>query len=213
MNMEYKVLPFNSFQVNTIVAWDETNEGVIIDAGCMNQTEQKVLSDFIESKGIKPVALLNTHYHIDHILGNKFCLEKWNISPQAHKDSSHFVENAWTYSSMFDIDMEELIAPGSSLEAGDKVEFGTTVLEVIHTPGHAAGSLCFYNRAESIIFVGDVLFRGSIGRTDLPTGDFDLLKKSIFEQLFTLPDNTTVVCGHGPNTTIGVEAKSNPFLM
>jgi len=210
--INYKIIPFNSFQVNTVILWDETKDCVIVDAGCFDSQEEQQLVDFIENNSLKPQILLNTHYHIDHVLGNKFCQKKWGISPTSHKDSSIFVDNVWSYSSMFGINPDDIISPAHFLEDGDKVNFGNSTLEVLYTPGHADGSLCFYNSEAKLILAGDLLFQGSIGRTDLPTGNLDVLKKSVFEKLFVLPDDTEVICGHGPNTTLGIEKKSNPFL-
>lgn len=210
--LQYKKIVFNPFSVNTIILWDETKSCAIIDAGNYNAKEDAQLQQFIVEQELNPVLLLNTHFHIDHVFGNKFCKDTWGIEPTTHQASIPFYENRDIYASRFGLDGSSLIAPAHFLKDGDSIHFGNTTLTVLYTPGHADGSLCFYNEKAQLLIAGDVLFKGSIGRTDLPTGDFDVLRKSIFTKLFTLPEETEVICGHGPNTTIGVEAKSNPFL-
>ncbi|HPG32272.1 MAG: MBL fold metallo-hydrolase [Lentimicrobiaceae bacterium] len=207
-----KILVFNSFSVNCFILSDDSNECVIIDPGCHSETEKEKLATFIESQKLKPVALINTHFHIDHILGNHFVSNRYGLKPTGHVKSSIFWETAKEYGSIFNLAVDEVEKTGIFVEDGDIIRFGHSALEVRYTPGHADGSICLVNHAQKFVIAGDVLFYGSIGRTDLPSGDFDMLMKSIEEKLFTLDDNYTVYPGHGPSTTIGFEKRSNPFI-
>jgi glyoxylase-like metal-dependent hydrolase (beta-lactamase superfamily II) len=209
---QIQIFQFNSYQVNTFVIWDDTKECVIIDPGCFSKEEHSALTRFIEENGLKPVHLLNTHYHIDHVLGNKFIKNHYNLPVEAHQAGSPFWEYGSVWAAGFGIKEDDLVAPDAYLKDGDEVKFGNSSLEVLYTPGHADGSICFYNEADNYVIVGDVLFHTSIGRTDLPTGDYDVLKQKITEKLFTLPDETVVYPGHGPKTTIGFEKMNNPYL-
>jgi hydroxyacylglutathione hydrolase len=210
--LKIKIFPFNPFQVNTYVLYDETGECAIIDASCYERHEKNQLKAFIEEKGLTPVLLLNTHCHIDHILGNNFVAETWSILPVMHKDCIPFLERAVDYGQTFGFEVEKPVMPVEFIVDGQMIRFGEQELKVLETPGHAAGSVCFYHQKENFVVAGDVLFHNSIGRTDLPTGDFDTLINSIQTRLMVLPDHTRVFCGHGPATTIGDEKKGNPFL-
>jgi glyoxylase-like metal-dependent hydrolase (beta-lactamase superfamily II) len=203
---------FNLFEVNTYVLYDETKESVIIDPGCYESAEQNRLKKFIEEKGLKPVRLLNTHTHIDHILGNQFIVNQYNIKPEIHEKGLIFLNKLPDTAVGFGMIVNEVPQPGNFINDGDIIKFGNSRLKVLYTPGHANGSVCFYNEEQKFVIVGDVLFNQSIGRTDLPTGDFDLLNKSIEEELFTLPDDVIVYPGHGPETTIGFEKINNPYV-
>ncbi|MGD0711443.1 MAG: MBL fold metallo-hydrolase [Bacteroidales bacterium] len=208
-----KKFVFNSIQVNTYLLYDESGECIIIDAGCMGRDEENELTGYIEKKNLKPVRLLNTHTHVDHIAGNKFVSEKYNIPLTIHKEGMQFIQSAKTYGASFNFDIGDTIDPSSYINDGDIIKFGQSELKVIYTPGHANGSVCFYCEKDKFVIVGDVLFYGSIGRTDLPTGNYDLLLSSIKNKLFTLPDDTIVFTGHGGRTTIGHEKTTNPFLI
>ncbi len=203
---------FNPFQVNTFLLYDETGECVIIDPACYEPHEEAQLAGFIEQKQLKPVAILYTHAHIDHILGNNFAIRQFGLKPLTHKDSLPFMTSAHQYGKTFGFEVDELIVPERFIEDGQEIRFGNQKLIALHTPGHAAGSICYYHEKEGFVIAGDVLFSGSIGRTDLPTGDFDLLIRSIEEKLMSLPDEVKVYPGHGPATTIGQERNTNPFL-
>ena len=204
--------PFNAFQVNTYVLNDETNQCVVIDAGMQGPDEEKQIVSYIEGNQLKPVLLLNTHTHIDHILGNAFLAEKYNLPLAAHHDAEKFLTNAAAYAITFGITLNDVKSIDRFLDDKSNLNFGNSSLEILHTPGHADGSLCFYSAADGFVIVGDVLFKDSIGRTDLPTGDYGVLQKSIWEKLFTLPGETVVYPGHGPETTIGFEKVNNPFV-
>lgn len=210
--IQIKQFIFNAFQVNTYILFDETKECVIIDAASSDETEEAQLSNFIDQMGLKPVQLLCTHTHIDHILGNAYVAERYNLKLSAHKDGAMYLTDAPAYAANFGITLNEVLQPEVLINENDLIHFGNSVLKVLHTPGHAKGSLCFYSEAENFVVSGDVLFYQSIGRTDLPGGDYDVLKNSIWGKLFVLPDDTIVYPGHGPETTIGSEKVTNPFV-
>lgn len=203
---------FNLFDENTYVLSDETGECTIIDPGMNNSAEEKELVDYIKSAGLKPVSIILTHAHIDHILGCKFATGQYQIQMSAHKDCNKFLSQAKVQASTFGILFNGAPNIDNFLNEGDIARFGNSELKVLYTPGHADGSLCYYSEKDKFVISGDVLFNQSIGRTDLPTGDYDLLKYSIWEKLFTLPEETVVYAGHGPETTIGSEKINNPFV-
>lgn len=207
-----KQFPFNPFQVNTYVLSDETKECIIIDPGMQGQNEEQELTDYIDANGLKPVLLLNTHAHIDHIIANNFVAEKYNLQLNAHKDCVGFLTNAASYAESFGLKIAGVKSIDNFIGNEEVIKFGDSTIQVLHTPGHADGSLCFYSEKDAFVITGDVLFNQSIGRTDLPTGNYDLLQQSIWEKLFTLPDNTIAWPGHGPETNIGFEKLHNPFV-
>ncbi len=207
-----KQFPFNPFQVNTYVLFDETKECVIIDPGMQGKHEEEELTDYIDANGLKPVLLLNTHAHVDHIIGNHFVAEKYNLQLNAHKDCVGFLTNAAAYAESFGLKMGAVKSIDNFIGEEEVIKFGDSTIQVLYTPGHADGSLCFYSEKDAFVITGDVLFNQSIGRTDLPTGNYDLLQQSIWEKLFTLPDNTIAWPGHGPETNIGFEKLHNPFV-
>jgi len=211
--MEINQITFNPFQENTFILWDETKECIIIDPGCYEKNEKEYLSNFIESNNLKPVKLINTHCHIDHILGNKFVSEKWKIDLYMNKKDLPLLEGAGDIAKMYGFEnYKGSPYPKYFLEEGYILEFGESKLEILFTPGHAPGHICLYNKEDKFIVSGDVLFNGGIGRTDLPGGNYDTLINSIKTKLLCLQDDTEVFCGHGPSTSIGKERLSNPFL-
>mgnify|MGYP000110483992 CR=1 FL=1 len=203
---------FNPFQENTYVLHDETKECIIIDPGCYTPLEQAELSTFIESNELKPVRLILTHCHIDHILGCKYISERYNLVSETNKIEIPVFENAERAAALFGIRLEKPSPPGKFIDENDEITFGKSSLKILFTPGHSPGSLCFYNKDQKFVIGGDVLFHGSIGRTDLPGGNFDTLISSIREKLLPLGDDVTVYPGHGSETTIGFEKANNPFL-
>jgi hydroxyacylglutathione hydrolase len=203
---------FNPFQENTYIVTDDTKECTIIDPGCSSDQERKKLVQTIESHGLKPVKLLNTHCHIDHFPGNKFVCDTYGLLPEFHEVELQVMYEALKYQSFFGFQLEASPEPKRFLKEGDEIKFGNTVLQVLFTPGHSPGSLSFYNEAEKVIISGDVLFQGSVGRFDLPGADGKILLESIVNKLLTLPDDVKVYSGHGPETFIGVERRNNPFL-
>ncbi|RLD45752.1 MAG: MBL fold metallo-hydrolase [Bacteroidetes bacterium] len=207
-----KQFAFNPFQVNTYVLSDETKECIIIDPGMQGKLEEDELTDYIDANGLKPVLLLNTHAHIDHIVGNHFVAEKYNLQLNTHKDCVGFLTNAAAYADSFGLKIGTVKTIDNFIGEEEVIKFGNSTIQVLYTPGHADGSLCFYSEKDDFVITGDVLFNQSIGRTDLPTGNYDLLQQSIWEKLFTLPDRTTAWPGHGPETNIGFEKLHNPFV-
>jgi hydroxyacylglutathione hydrolase len=207
-----KTLVFNPFQVNMYLLYDETNECVIIDAACLNSDEESILAEFISSHNLRPVHLISTHPHIDHVAGNKFVSNHYNIELTIHKDSLPILRGIKGYAAAFGFDEIEYKEPKKFIEENEIIHFGTSELKVLYTPGHANGSICLYAEKDNFVIVGDVLFNEGIGRTDFPTGNHKLLLNSIRNKLFTLPDDTIVYPGHGTTTTIGWEKKNNPFL-
>jgi glyoxylase-like metal-dependent hydrolase (beta-lactamase superfamily II) len=203
---------FNPFQENTYVLFDESKECVIIDPGCFDESERKRLCSFIEEKKLRPVKLLNTHGHIDHVVGNKFVAETYQLGLEIHQKDLPVLLRAVDVASMYGFTIDASPEPSKFIDEKDSIQFGNASLSVLFVPGHSPGSVCFYNKEEKFIIGGDVLFQNSIGRTDLPGGDFNTLIHGIRTKLFTLQDDVKVYPGHGPSTTIGHEKKYNPFL-
>jgi hydroxyacylglutathione hydrolase len=207
-----KNFSFNPFYENTYVLSDETGECVIIDPGCHISEEEEELKSYIETNNLKPVKLLNTHCHVDHVFGNQFVADAWKLGLEMHRDDLPVLESFPRVCEMYGFPATSQPEPAVFLEEGQQVKFGNTTLEILFTPGHSPGSVSFYNEKEKFLISGDVLFQGSIGRTDLPGGDFPTLEKSIREKLYVLPGDVKVYSGHGPHTTIGFEKKNNPFV-
>lgn len=211
--IQIKIFTFNPFQENTYLLYDDTKEAVLIDPGCFDKNEEEELDAFLKENELKLVRLLNTHSHIDHILGNWYVKNNYNLKLEAHKEDEFLAKNAKTHGLTFGLDMpEEAPEIDVYLNEGDQIKFGNSVLDIVHVPGHSPGSIVFYNKDEEFMIVGDVLFNDSIGRTDLPGGDYDLLAGGIKGKLFTMGDDMKVYPGHGPYTTIGKERRTNPFL-
>ncbi len=211
--MNIEILTFNAFQENTVVAeCPKTKECIIVDPGCSNESECHTLSQLIAKKNLKPVRLINTHCHIDHVLGNKYVANLYNLPLEAHQGEIPVLQANVQVSKMYGIAYDESPAIERYISPGDTLVFGEVELRVVFTPGHSPASLCFIEPQSKQVIGGDVLFHGSIGRTDLPGGNYDTLIKSIKDELMTLPDDYIVYPGHGPSTTIGFERKNNPFL-
>lgn len=203
---------FNPFSENSYILSDETRECVIIDPGCHNNSEEEELTEFIEENGLKPVKLLNTHCHVDHVFGNLFVAEKWKLGLEMHELDVPVLNSFAKVCKMYGFNGGPQPAPAHFFNEGDTVSFGKSSLKILFTPGHSPGSVCFYNEDQKFVIGGDVLFKASIGRTDLPGGDFPTLEKSIKTKLYVLPDDVTVYPGHGPETTIGFEKEHNSFV-
>lgn len=202
---------FNPFQENTYVISDDTKDCVIVDPGCYDEQEKKELSGYISENQLTVKMLLNTHCHIDHVLGNDFVKQKYGTKLYLHR-TEEFVLNAQKIlAPHYGFNLYHEARPDGFLEEGDIVEFGLQKFAVLFVPGHSPGHIAFYNEKEKVVLAGDVLFLNSVGRTDLPGGDHNTLIDSIHKKLFTLPDDVTVFPGHGPETTIGVEKRTNPF--
>ena len=211
--MKIKIFPFNQFLENTIVLSDSTNECIIIDPGCYNNEEKQILENYIITNNLKPVKLINTHCHIDHILGNNFVSSNWDIDLEINKNDLNLLTESNQIAKIYGfVDYENSPNPKSFLNEGDLVNFGNSELKVIFTPGHAPGHISLYSAKDNLIISGDVIFKNSIGRTDLPGGDFNTLIETINNKILSLADNVIIYCGHGPITTVGDERKNNPFL-
>lgn len=203
---------FGPFQENTYILSDETSECLIIDPGCYDDEERNTLVAFLEKNNLKPVKLLNTHCHIDHVFGNKFIAEKYSLGLEIHKKDLKVLESLMSVAHLYGLNAEPSPEPKIFLEEGDKITFGKSELDILFTPGHSPGSICFVSNEQKFVIGGDVLFYGSIGRTDLPGGHHATLIESIKTKLFPLGDDFTVYSGHGPETKIGFERKNNPFV-
>lgn len=210
--IQVKKFTFNPIQENTFIVYDETLECVIIDPGCYTPKERNALDVFITEKQLKPVRLITTHCHFDHIMGVTHCRSTYHLAFETHPDEAALVEGAAEHGDLFGVPMEPIDAPDAFFKEGDRITFGNSYLEVIETPGHSPGGVVFYNPEQKILIAGDVLFYGSIGRTDLPGGSFEKLVGNIQTKLLILPEETIVYSGHGPETSIAFEKKNNPFL-
>ncbi|HOV10993.1 MAG TPA: MBL fold metallo-hydrolase [Bacteroidales bacterium] len=208
-----KTFQFNDFGVNTYVLANENKQCIVIDPGCYTSAEQKSFDDFIETSQYKIEKILITHCHIDHILGVAHLEDKFGVGAWIHPAGKEFLRASVGYASVFGFDLDRVISPAGFVNEGEQIFLGSDKIDVLYTPGHAEGSVCYVIHGQKIVFSGDVLFQGSIGRTDLPTGDYDLLFKSIREKLLALENDFTVYCGHGPTTNIGYEKKNNPYLL
>ncbi len=210
--LQVKKFIFNPFQLNAYVVYNETGEAFIFDPAVSTPQEMQQLENFIAENHLTPKLLVNTHSHIDHIIGNQKVAERYGLQLAAHPGGQPFLDRAFDSAERFGLQLDAVKAIDIPLNGDGELKLGEDVLQVFDTPGHADGSLCFYAKKEGFVITGDVLFYQSIGRTDLPTGDYDGLQKSIWEKLFVLPDETVVYPGHGPDTKIGREKTENPFV-
>ncbi len=210
--MNVKKFTFNPVEVNAIVLWDDTLECVIIDPACFYPHEEEKLRLFIETLHLKPVRLINTHGHFDHLMGNGFVEKTWGIKSEIHQEDNYLVEQASNQALMFGMSMPKPPLPVAFFEDGDTITFGNSTLKVIYVPGHSPGGVAFYSEADKLLIAGDIIFNGSVGRTDLPRGNHEQLITGIKERLLVLDPDTKVYCGHGPETTIGAEKSYNQFL-
>jgi glyoxylase-like metal-dependent hydrolase (beta-lactamase superfamily II) len=206
----HQAFTLNPFQENTYIIWDENGIGIIVDPGCYTYEERQTLKTFIEEKNITLTHILNTHAHIDHVLGNAFVKRTFNSDYYLHELDLPTLHSVSNYAHLYGFEGYEVSPePTFFLEDQQVLKFGEIELTVLFAPGHAPGHVVFYNEANKFVINGDVLFNGSFGRVDLPGGDIKVLKASIFNTLFKLPEDTIVYCGHGPTTTIGKEKKTN----
>ncbi len=210
--VKVKSVTCNAFQENSYVLYDGTGECVIIDPGVSSDYEETMLCRMISEDELSPVLLLNTHCHIDHILGNKFVANKFKLTLGIHQGEQIILDAAAERAVAWGIPYTPSPKPGYYIKENQVLTFGTSQLEVRFVPGHAPGHIVFVNHANRFVIAGDTLFKGSIGRTDLPFGNFDVLEKAIKSQLYSLPDDYVVYPGHGVPTTIGLEKKTNPFV-
>lgn len=209
--IQVKSFTFNPFLENTYVVYDETREAIIIDPGCYENYEKEMLHQFIAENELKVIKLINTHCHIDHVFGNHCVKSKYKVGLEIHQLDEATLRAVKVYAPSYGFQHFDESEPDNYLDEGQSIYFGNSKLDVLFVPGHAPGHIALVNKSEKICLSGDVLFRESIGRTDLPGGDFDILIKSIHEKMFVLPDDMIVYSGHGPETTIGHEKVYNPF--
>ncbi|MDP2175797.1 MAG: MBL fold metallo-hydrolase [Bacteroidota bacterium] len=203
---------FNPFQENTYILYNDQKECVIIDPGMYTASEQIQLDAFIKENQLKPIQLINTHCHIDHIFGNNYCVNKYQLELFIHKNEIPVLESGLQTAKMYGLNYDESPMATQFIDESNVIKIGNETLSIIFTPGHSPGSLSFYSQSNQFVIVGDALFFQSIGRTDLPGGDYDTLIESIQNQLMVLPNETKVYSGHGSETTIGHEKLYNPFL-
>lgn len=213
--MQIAIFQFSLFGINTYLIFDpETKECAIIDPGMSNPEEEKAIEDFIADKGLRLTQIINTHLHIDHVAGIPFLQQRYGTPLLAHKEDNYLANGIVQQAHMFGLNLPlENIEISEYIKAGDKIKIGNGVLEVLEVPGHSKGSIALYDKEGGYLITGDALFQGSIGRTDLPGGNYKELVNSIETELLSLPDDTVIFPGHGPSSTIGEEKRSNPFLI
>ena len=206
-------LIFNPFQENTFIVYNDNGDCAIVDPGMLFDHEQDRLVEKISELNVVPRLLLQTHLHVDHVLGTRFVLEKYGLEPMAHEGDEFLIGETKNMAASFGMAVDrDPPVPSVHLNHGDTVKLGHETFEVIHVPGHSPGGIAFYSAENKVLLAGDVLFKGSIGRTDLPGGDYQQLIDGIKRRLMVLPDDVDVYPGHGPKTTIGEEKRTNPFL-
>jgi hydroxyacylglutathione hydrolase len=209
---QIKSFVFSPIQENTYVLYNDLKECIIIDPGCYFDDEKNELHDFITKSGLKPKMLLNTHCHLDHVFGNKFISETYQLTLHLHQKEIQVLSFAPAAGLMYNMPFDNYSGEFVLLKEGDTILLDKDELEVIEAPGHSPGHICFYCAKQHFLIGGDVLFNRSIGRTDLPGGNHQQLIKKIKEKLLVLPEETVVYSGHGPATTIGEEKRENPYL-
>lgn len=211
--LQHQIFSFNPFQENTYLFWDESKHTVIVDPGCYGPAEKEVLKKYILDHQLKPVVVLNTHCHIDHILGNAFVCSEWDVPLFVPAGEKSQLQAVLQYGPGMGIYPELSPEPAGLLKGGDILSYARVEWQVLSVPGHSPDGLCFYLPQENILIAGDVLFAGSIGRTDLPGGNYPQLLSGITEKLLPLPGHTRVYPGHGESTTIADENRHNPFIL
>lgn len=213
MSIHIRTYTFNPFQENTYLIHDDQNNAVIVDPGCYTTQEREVLDEFIQNNDLKIHAILNTHCHIDHVLGNAYLARTYGVDIITHEGELSTLSMVGPSAQLYGFTgYESSPLPTIFVEEGDELTFGEIRFKVIFAPGHSIAHIAFYNEENDILLGGDILFKGSFGRYDLPGGSLETLKNSILTKIFTLPGNTVVYPGHGPETTIGSERSSNPIL-
>ncbi|MBN9294738.1 MAG: MBL fold metallo-hydrolase [Flavobacteriia bacterium] len=213
MSIHIRTYTFNPFQENTYLIHDDQNNAVIVDPGCYTAQEREVLDEFIQNNDLKIHAILNTHCHIDHVLGNAHLARTYSVDIIAHEGELSTLSMVGPSAQLYGFTgYEPSPLPTIFVEEGDELTFGEIRFKVIFAPGHSIAHIAFYNEENAVLMGGDILFKGSFGRYDLPGGSLETLKNSIRTKIFTLPENTVVYPGHGPETTIGSEKSSNPIL-
>lgn len=209
--MHVQKFTFNPFQENTYVLHAD-GEGILIDPGCSDRNEQRVLEDWLQANGVRLTRSLLTHAHIDHVMGCAWVHERYGLLPELHRKDLPTLAMVEQSGLLFGIACDPVPEPVAFLEEGQVIQLGDEHLDILFVPGHAPGHVAFFHPKQRFLIGGDVLFQRSIGRTDLPGGDFDVLQRSIREQFYPLGDDVVVYCGHGPETTVGEERRENPFV-
>jgi len=207
-----KTFVCNPYQENTYILYDDIGSCAIIDPGMYGSKEEKAIISFIEDNKLRPEILLNTHCHIDHVLGNRFIYDTFELIPQFHEGELPLLIEVQNYAPQMGIRYDISPIPEVFLPSEGEVKFGNHSLQIISVPGHSPAHLCFYSKEGGFLIGGDVLFKGSIGRTDLPGGNHQQLLSNIKERVYILPEETLIYPGHGPTTTIAIEKLSNPFV-
>ncbi len=211
--MHIKQFVFNPFQENTYIVYNDSLEAMVIDPGCYNSAEEGRIASFIKENNLNLKYVVNTHLHIDHVLGNYYFEINYGIKALAHQGDEFWLNGLSAQARMFGMELKTgNPALGGFLKEGDKISLGEDTFDVFETPGHSPGSIVFYNATSNVLFAGDLIFQGSIGRTDLTGGNFQDIIKSIQQKILVLPDETIVYSGHGPSTTIGHEKQYNPYF-
>lgn len=211
--MQIKTFTCNPVQENSYILFDETGEAIIVDAGFFYDAEKQKIKDYITDNQLKLVRVINTHLHFDHQFGNKFLYDTYGLKPEAHPEDEFLLSGIKAKARIFGFPIQEDAQElGAYIYVDQEIKFGNTTLKTLFVPGHTPGHLAFYSENDKAVLVGDVLFKGSIGRTDLEKGDYATLIRSITNELLVLPDDTVVYSGHGPTTTIGDEKLHNPYL-
>jgi|SRR5690606_9961010 len=210
--LQIKTFVCNPYQENTYILYDDKGSCAIIDPGMYTKGEEDAVTSFIDDNNLKPELLLNTHCHVDHVLGNKFVFDTYGLVPQFHEGELPLLIEVQNYAPQMGIRYEISPIPETFLRGEGDVTVGDETLQIIFAPGHSPAHLCFYHKEQGFLIGGDVLFKNSIGRTDLPGGNHQELLASISQKLYTLPDDTIVYPGHGPETTIRSEKRENPFI-
>ena len=212
--MKIEKFTFNPFAENTYVIYDErTKDCIIIDPGCYESNEEKILLNFILSNKLVPSKLINTHCHIDHVFGNNFVMKNWNVELFIHKKEEELLGQSQNIAKSYGFENYKISPKADTfIDENDNISIGDEKLKIFFTPGHSPGHICLYNKKHNILISGDVIFMKSIGRTDLPGGNYKTLIDSIKTKIINLPDETNIFCGHGPSTTLIQEKINNPFL-
>ena len=210
--LNVQIFTFNPVQENTYLIYNDTGQCCIIDPGCYFANEEQQLTDFITQHHLKPVYLLNTHCHLDHIFGNRFIQKKYDLPLHLHRMEKPVLDAGPESGKAWQMPFDNFDGELKFIDEGDQIQLGDDRLDVLFVPGHSPGHIAFYSKDGKFILSGDVLFNGSVGRTDLPGGNFTLLEESIKTKLYTLPEDVIVYPGHGDTTTIGDEIKTNPFV-
>ena len=210
--IKIKKFAFNPFQENSYLLINDEKECIVVDPGCFNREEEAELSSYIETNNLKPTMLINTHAHIDHVLGNHFVANKYQLGLSIFQSEHPMLEMAIRSAEMYSIPYTPSPEPQYFLKEGDNIEFGDTSFDILHVPGHAPDHIVLISEEENIMIGGDVLFKQSIGRTDLPGGNHEDLIHNIKTKIFPLKESIVIYSGHGPETTVGDEKNNNPFF-